>query len=184
MPALASIRRMQKFIHIFSFILFALIAIPAGAAPADDAVTRGREALKTMDMAGAMSAFDAALKIDPAHADAAYERGLLFMRMGKPNEAIADFTTAVVSNPAHGRAFAHRGEVKITVNNWDSAFEDFDMAVEVAPKDYQVLVIRASYLLAKDKAKARADMDAAVAVADPHAAEVLTRMRKEMGLEQ
>ena len=136
-----------------------------------------------MDMVAAMSAFDAALKLDPKHAEAAYERGLLLMKMGKMNEAIADFTTTVISDPANGRAYAHRGEVKVTLNNWDSAFEDFNKAVEVSPKDYQVLVIRASYLLAKDKAKAKADMDAAIAVADPHAAEVLTRMRKEMGLD-
>jgi tetratricopeptide (TPR) repeat protein len=183
MPVMGSIAIMNKLFCTALAVASFFFATWAYAAPADDAVERGRAALKAMDIAGAMAHFDAALQADPKHADASYERGMIYMKAGKLDEAIADFTTTVISNPAHGRAYAHRGEVKIVMHNWNSAFEDFNKAVEASPKDYQVLVIRASYLLGKgDKAAAKADMDAAIALADPHAAEVLTKMREQMGL--
>jgi tetratricopeptide (TPR) repeat protein len=164
-----------------SFLIFLLLARLAEAAPADDLVVQGNEALNKMDVAAAMAAYSTALDADPKHAQAAYQRGRIFLKIGEPQKAIADFTTTILAMPTDGRAYARRGEAKVVLKALEQAFADFDKAVEVSPRDYEVFVVRATYKWKRgDLRGAVADMQSAMAVADPATAAQLLQMMDRM----
>jgi len=60
-----------------------------------DAYQRGQACLLRGDPAAALSAFDAALRIDPEHADAHYRRGKALDALGRAEEAYAAYAAAV-----------------------------------------------------------------------------------------
>ncbi len=164
-----------------SFLLILWFAGIACAAPADDLVAQGNEALRKMDVVAAMAAYTHALDTDPKHPEAAYQRGRIFLKIGEPQKAISDFTTTIVVLPDYGRAYARRGEAKVILNSWEQAFADFDKAVEVTPGDYEVFVVRATYKWKRGELPgAVADMQAAIAVADPATATQLRNLMDRM----
>ncbi len=161
-------------LSLLQLVCFAHIA---SASPADDFVTQGNEALRKMDVAAAMGAYMQALEADPKHAEAAYQRGRIFLKIGEPQKAIADFTTVVLLRPDHGLAFARRGEAKILLKSNEQAFKDFDEAIRVSPAEYEVYLVRATYLIKLGNVPgARVDLQSAIDHADAATAASLRRM--------
>ncbi len=120
-------------IRFAAVLLSALVLTPpAAAAPADDFLAKGLEALAGRDVVKAMESFTRALEADPAHAMAAYERGRLLALIGEPENAIADFTTAILADPAFGRAYVARAQAKLVLKDGKAAIADFDQAVVVS----------------------------------------------------
>jgi tetratricopeptide (TPR) repeat protein len=149
-------------------ICFFLCIAPVLAAPADDLVAMGREALSKRDVAAAMEAYDKALAADPAHAEAAYERGRLLLVIGEHQNAIADFTTAILGRPDFGRAYVGRAEAKLAIKDGPGAIADFNQAIAVSPRDFEVHVSRAAFRLKIGNiAGAKADLNNAKTLADP-----------------
>ncbi len=153
----------------------------AMAAPADDFVKQGEEALAAKDIAQALMAFDAALESDPGNARAAYDRGRINLVLHKNTNAVADFTTAILADPTMGIAYSARAEVKIILKDEISALEDFDAGVLASPKDPEVFILRATYRLqGGDASGAKADLQTARTVADGAMAKMLDVMLSKM----
>ena len=144
-----------------------LTAVPVFAATANDLVAEGRAALAARDVVKAMTAFNAAVELDPANADAEYERGRLLARIGEPKAAIIDFTAAIVARPGFGRAYAERGAAKYSIDSKEEAFADFGNAILQSPTDHEVYVVRATHWLKLGKPDyARLDLEKAASLAD------------------
>lgn len=156
---------------VLALMLGSAVACAAGA---DDSYQRGVAALNAGDMVTAMSEFTAALEAKPAHAPSAFARGKLFLTIGEPRLAVADFTAAILSGGPDARAYAWRGQAKANLKDDAGAIADFDEAIALAPRDADVLVIRAAYFLKKGMiGKARDDLTRAKAAAAPPQAAVI-----------
>ncbi len=164
-------------------MLVALLATSAAwAAPADDSIAQGMEALAARDVVKAMEAFSAALDADPGNVTAAYERGRLLAVIGEPQNAVADFTTAILGDPAFGRAYVGRAQAKLTLKDVKSAIADFDQAIAVAPGDFEVHVARAAFRIRIGNLPgAREDLESARAVADEATAARIGEMLDRLG---
>lgn len=149
----------------------------AFATPADDLVKKGEAALAAKDVAGAMKAFDAALDADPKNAKAAYDRGRINLVLHKNTNAIADFTSAILSDPSLGVAYSARAEAKIIMKDEKGGFEDLDAGVKASPKEPEVYILRATYLMRKgDTSRAKADLQSARLVAKNDMVKMLDAM--------
>lgn len=169
----------MRFIPALAMLL--LLTPGATAAPADDRLAEGLEALAARDVVKAMAAFTEALEADPAHVMAAYERGRLLALIGEPANAVADFTTAIIGDPTFGRAYVARAQAKLTLKDGASAIADFDTAIAVAPRDHEVHVARAAFRLRIGNIPgARADLENARAVADEATAQKIDGMLKRL----
>lgn len=164
-------------------VLSLLLWLPAAlAAPLEDSLRQGDEALARRDVVAAMTAYSAALEADPRNVKAAYERGRLLALIGEPGKAVADFTTAILGDPSFGRAYVGRAEAKLVLKDGKSAIADFDQAIAVAPGDFEVHVARAAFRLKiGNLGGARADLEAARAVADPATAARIGEMLEKLG---
>lgn len=166
--------------YILIFTMWVL-AGSAFATDADDLVKRGQDAMLRMDVPGAMTYFDEALKLDPDHPIAAYGRGRILLKMGETKKAMADFTTAIIADPAFGLAYVRRGEAHMELKNPDGAFKDFEAAIAASPKLAEVFVVRATYRFKiGNLAGAKADVEAALVLADEGQKPVLQKMLERM----
>ena len=156
-------------------ILF--LSSTAWAAPSDDLVKQGEAALAAKDVAGAMKAFDAAIDSDPKNARANYDRGRINLVLHKNKNAVADFTSAIIADPTMGIAYSARAEAKIIMKDENSGFEDLDSGVKVSPKDPEVYILRATYLMRRGNVSgAKADLQSARLVAEGDMAKMLDAM--------
>ncbi|MHC4579369.1 MAG: tetratricopeptide repeat protein [Planctomycetota bacterium] len=113
-------------------------------------ITRGRSLLGLEQNDEALSAFDAALRVDPERAEAYEWRGRTKHRLGRVDDAIADFTQAI----GHGghaayvlrdqfiegapdvvRGYQIRGAVHDALNRHQEAIADFTRVTELEPQD-------------------------------------------------
>ena len=149
----------------------------AQATPADDLVKQGETALTAKDIAGAMKAFDAALDADPNNAKAAYDRGRINLVLHKNALAVANFTSAVLSDPTLGVAYSARGEAKIILKDEKGGFADFDAGIAASPKEPEVYILRATYLMRMgNAAAAKSDLVSAKSFAIGDMAKMLDAM--------
>jgi len=82
-----------------------------------------------------LTAYNAAIKIDPNYADAYYNRGNLKTNTNKNEEALEDFNTAIKLNPTDSASFNNRGVVKRKLNYNVGALSDFSIAIKLNPDD-------------------------------------------------
>jgi tetratricopeptide (TPR) repeat protein len=168
----------MRYILVFAFWI---LSLPALAAEADDLVVAGQAALLKMDVPLAMTHFDNALKLAPDHPLAAYERGRILLKMGDAKNAVADFTTAALADQTYGLALARRGEAYMILKTPEAAFKDFDAAIMVSPQLAEVYMVRATYRFQiGNLAGAKADIEAAVKVADAQQRPLLEKMLERM----
>lgn len=171
-------------VGVMRYILTVMLCVWSGIAVAsdvDDLVKQGQDALVRMDVPGAMTYFDAALKLDPTQPMAAYGRGRILLKMGETKKAMADFTTAIIADPKFGLAYVRRGEAFMILKNPDGAFKDFEAAIAASPREAEVYVVRATYRFQiGNLAGAKADVEAALVVADDLEKPVLEKMLARM----
>lgn len=97
-------------------------------------VNRGILRLRRNDLEGALSDFDAALRLDPTEAEAYINRGSLMLRRNQVEEARVMFSRALEHNtrrPAlahYGRAVAHE-----LLGDLRGAYDDYRRASELDP---------------------------------------------------
>jgi Flp pilus assembly protein TadD len=82
-----------------------------------------------------------------------------------------------LSDPKLGVAYSARGEAKIILKDEKGAFADFDAAVAASPKEPEVYILRATYLMRMGKASAaKADLVSAKTFANGDMAIMLDKM--------
>lgn len=141
-----------------------LFAAPAQSGDAEIAYDRGMAAISSGNGVLAMEAFTEALEANPKHGPSALERGKLLLKIGEPKLAVADFTVAVLANPTSGIAYAWRGDAMAVLKS-AQAIQDYDTAVDLEPRNEDVYVMRAAYLLKTGEIdKARLDLQRAMSL--------------------
>ncbi len=124
---------MLKNIAFLSVLALLLLASPSMAQSNNDAkklFNDGNALLKSGDFEGAISKYDAALKIEK-HEYFYYQRGLAQKKARKMDEALASFEAAVQTNPkwatgyaALAGAFFSKGEYDKAISNYENALKE------------------------------------------------------------
>jgi tetratricopeptide (TPR) repeat protein len=112
------------------------------------------------DLAGARTAYDAALAADPQHVDALYERALLSYAEGRPAEALADLDRAITLSPRAANAYYARGLALNAIQDVPGALDDFTQALALDSNYAEAWLARAALRSAAgDTAGATSDLD-------------------------
>ncbi len=109
-------------------------AIGADFASAAEAVQKGDSLFEKRDFAAAISAYTAAIQIDPKNAAAYSGRGRAYAAKGEPDKGIADCTEAIRLNPKLAKAYHGRGIAYRKKRDFDRAIADFTEAIRLDPK--------------------------------------------------
>jgi carboxyl-terminal processing protease len=140
-------------------------------AAADEARTRGVEALGRGDPAAALSAFEAALRLQPREAELLYDRGLAREALGRRAEALGDYAAAIRANPEDIRFHLARGQLEAADGDAPAALAEFGVAVGIAPEVAAGHSLRGRVFASlKRDDEALEELDAALAL-DPRDAE-------------
>ena len=125
----------------------------------------GTTKLQAKDDAGAIEAFDKAIKLDSKYATAYYKRGLAKANLEKHKDAIKDFDKAIELNSTDANAYYNRARAKIELADNAGAIVDFTKAIELDTK-YTAAYVSRGVLKRdlKDYAGAIADYDKAIEV--------------------
>ena len=110
---------------------------PATAAEftsAAEAINKGDSLLEKGDYAAAISAFTAAIRLDPKNAVAYSGRGRAYVGKGEPDKAIADCTEAIRLDPKLAKAYYGLGNAYRKKGDFDKAIADYTDAIRLDPK--------------------------------------------------
>ncbi|HVU37590.1 MAG TPA: tetratricopeptide repeat protein, partial [Opitutales bacterium] len=111
-------------------------------APAvDDLVKAGKKKDSAEDYAGAIAAYDEALKLDPQNATAVEDRAAIKLGIGDPDGAIADFTQVLAIDPNDAVALLIRGKARQIQGDYAGAVKDFDASIALKPNDSYTTVL-------------------------------------------
>lgn len=137
----------------------------------DGLIAQGREALKRGDLDAAMTAFDAAIALDPANALAMHSRGVARMLKRDYDGAIADLDKALSIDATDFEAYRVRGNIWFLKRDRDRAISDYNRAIDINPHDSVAYLLRGIYWIAQNnRANAFSDLDRAI-VEDPRSVE-------------
>ena len=105
----------------------------------DDAVRAcvsvGYLAAENNELERAISAYDAAIQIDPRYALAYFDRGTAKGMLGRLDAAIVDFDEAISINPENVDAYMNRAKAKSELGRYEEALRDLEMATKFNPDD-------------------------------------------------
>ncbi len=87
------------------------------------------------DYQGAISDYDAAIRLKPDYATAYVNRGLAKARLYQYFAAISDFDVAIRLNPDDATAYGNRGLAKAKLGQHFAAISDFDVVIRLKPDD-------------------------------------------------
>ena len=86
------------------------------------------------NLAGAVSDFDAAIRLAPDNADPWYNRGLTYAEMGEPLRAVEDLSRAIELEPGLAEARYNRGMVYRDLGEiWTGPSTTINAAIELEP---------------------------------------------------
>ena len=91
--------------------------------------------LQIGQLADALTAFDAALSLQPANADAHSNRGLALHQLGRNAEAISSYDAALKIRPDAAQTHNNRGMALAELGDLDAAQLDYQRAIHLQP-DY------------------------------------------------
>ncbi|EIQ00620.1 tetratricopeptide repeat protein [Opitutaceae bacterium TAV1] len=141
-------------------------------------IEEGHELAAKGNHAGAIAAYDRALKLLPEEADAWYARGESHLALVKPDAALGDFSHVITLRPAMAEAWAARGQAYLAMAKPDEAFRDFTQALELDPKQAGIREQRGRISLDRGELDAAlADFDGALALSPGLALAHLGRAR-------
>lgn len=103
------------------------------AAPVNDAMERGLQALSQGRHADAVSAFSRAIELDPGFAEAWNRRATTYYVMDRYEDSLADIERVLELEPRHFGALAGRGLCLIGLGRKREALAAFEAALEVNP---------------------------------------------------
>jgi tetratricopeptide (TPR) repeat protein len=125
---------------------------------------RGISKSKLEDKKGAMSDFDAAIRVNSQNAQAYYNRGVTRSELGDRKGAIADYDTAIRINPQYADAYNNRGIAESELYK-KGEIAKYDAAIRINPQDANAYAIRGAAKSALGDYKgAIADLDAAIRI--------------------
>jgi len=94
------------------------------------------------DAAGAIDAFNLALKIDPNHPPAYGNRGLAKASLKDYQGALADYNKAIELNPKDANTYLNRSIAKYEMTDYIGAIEDSDKAIELFNNLPKAFIVR------------------------------------------
>jgi serine/threonine protein kinase/Tfp pilus assembly protein PilF len=128
------------------------------AAAAEDALDRGREAMKNQDYAAALQAFTKATDLRPNWAQAYHSRGNAYEALGQYDAALRDYDFAIRINPGFFNFYASRAACLVKLQQDDRALADLNQALTLKSEAPVVLSTRAAlYMRRNDYQRAQAD---------------------------
>jgi Flp pilus assembly protein TadD len=113
------------------------------------------------DAAGALAAYDEALRLRPQFPGPHNNRGLLRAELGDPRGAIADYDETIRLAPDFDLAYANRGNARMLLGDLAGAIADFEQALRLAPDMAVELYNNLGYARSE-----RGDLDGARAALD------------------
>ncbi len=118
------------------------------------------------DYAGAITAYDEALLMDPQNTTLLNQRGVAKRNAGDFDGALVDHESVLTLEPQNTQALYNTGLAQIELEEYDSAIASFDAVVELDPTSSDALASRAdAYYASGNVDAALADYDAALNVA-------------------
>jgi tetratricopeptide (TPR) repeat protein len=132
---------------------------------ARDLILRGNACLRQWDYAGAVAAYNDAIRLAPGCAEAYHNRGVARRALDDTAGALADAEHALRINPDYAEAYTFRGDLRRTLGDLAGAGADHERALALAPGSASALNNRGAtrYELG-DLAGAIADFDAALSI--------------------
>ena len=113
--------------------------------------------------AGAVPAFERALRLDPMNAEAHHQFGGVLQCMGRDSQAVEEFRRALALDPGRPITLDNLAVLRYFERHFAEALRLADSGLAVDPRAYYLYVDRANVRLALgDPAGARADADMAV----------------------
>jgi protein O-GlcNAc transferase len=100
---------------------------------AEQQYRRGGALLQAGDFAGALAAYDAALRIDPHVAAIHYDRGNSLVMLRRVEEAIGAYDRCLALDPNSAPAHYNRATALIQLQRWQDALESLDALVRKHP---------------------------------------------------
>ncbi|MEI6054826.1 MAG: tetratricopeptide repeat protein [Lentisphaerota bacterium] len=100
----------------------------------------GRTKADAGDYLGAITDFDAALKLNPTLQNVYYNRGLAKTNLGDKEGAILDFSRAIDLNENDAKSYYHRAIIKATMGNYKEALDDMNEAKKLGEPDAQTAI--------------------------------------------
>jgi predicted O-linked N-acetylglucosamine transferase (SPINDLY family) len=100
---------------------------------AEQQYRKGSALLKAGDFAGALAAYDAALRIDPRAAVIHYDRGNSLVLLHRMEEAIGAYDRCLALDPDSAPAHYNRATALIQLQRWQDALESLNMLVRKYP---------------------------------------------------
>ena len=115
------------------------------------AYQRGQAAMEKGDAAGARSAFQQAIKLDPRNADAQNALGQLMLQQGDVDGAIEHFRVVTRLRPGLAIAHAYLAQALSAKGSLDEAAHELRIAVRLAPQQADAHVALARVLSQQQK---------------------------------
>jgi tetratricopeptide (TPR) repeat protein len=135
---------------------------------------RGVDLFRKDDNAGALGAFDAAIRLAPNFPPPYFNRGLVHETTKDYEKAIADFDATLRLDPGHKKANHYRGIAHRERGELEPARADFSEAIRIDPKNADAYLARAGVLRSLgDQKAAIGDLDQAVSLGGARKSEAL-----------
>ena len=127
---------------------------------------RGLARTETQNYDGALSDFDAYIRLRPEAAEGYFDRGIVWNLKDDYDKAIGDYDEAIRLEPELVSAFCARGLAWMLKGDLDRAIRDEDKAIRLDPKDVEAYGVRGwVYSRRGDTDKAIADFTEAIRLA-------------------
>lgn len=110
---------------------------------ADSVCKRATARLYRGDVKGALSDYEAAIKINPSHVPALYSRANIWSAMKNTDRAIEEFTRVIQLEPKHALAYVSRGMARFDKTEFEAGVADANKALEIDPEMPQAFNLRA-----------------------------------------
>ncbi|MBI3267452.1 MAG: protein kinase [Planctomycetes bacterium] len=119
------------------------------------------------DPAGALAAYDEALRLNPRYVCARNNRGSLYLEKGRFAEALAEYDLVLKLNPKQAETIVNKANLYRKKGEFPKALDELDKAEAVNPKLAMIHVVRGHVYTANgDTGRAKAEYGEALA-ADP-----------------
>jgi len=100
---------------------------------ANDILSSANAKYKNRDYLGALTAYTAAIRVDPNNALAICCRGVAYYRLGDDRDAMTDYNRAITIDPKLAIAYYRRGFLQYLAQDYQSAIVDYNKSIELKP---------------------------------------------------
>jgi tetratricopeptide (TPR) repeat protein len=129
------------------------LEVPGSELLAGDHTERGRLLHAGGNLAAAVAAYEAALKIDPDHAVAHLSLGTALVELKRAEDAVRAFNAYLKQGAPKSEVYEARGLARIKLHDYAAAVADFSRALELEPRSARLLTYRGKAYLSQDAPK-------------------------------